>query len=96
MRLRVRMSVAKDKENGPTAKGVAVRSATGWGESPVAKAASDYFNSLPIEQRRALGPLLEEYRRIGMVEYAEAMRSAARKMEDRMRGIARRQEEAAA
>ena len=33
-----------------------------------AREASDYFNSLPIEQRRKLAPLLEDYRLMGMQE----------------------------
>lgn len=33
-----------------------------------AQEASDYFNALPIEQRRKLAPLLEDYRRLGIEE----------------------------
>ena len=48
------------------------------------KAASDYFNALPYEERKKLAPLLEEYRRMGMREYAAAVAGATRKMKGRM------------
>lgn len=55
-----------------------------------ARESSDYFNALPLEQRKMLAPLLEDYRRLGMQEYADAMRSAQRKMDDRMRALKER------
>lgn len=57
-----------------------------------AREASDYFNSLPREERVKLGPLLEEYRRMGMAEYAREVKAAARRMDNRMRNIEREPE----
>lgn len=49
-----------------------------WVPSPAAEAASDYFNSLPREQKVRLLPLLEEYRRRGHLEARqEATRALA-------------------
>ena len=39
----------------------------------VAEQASAYFNSLPIEQRKRLAPLLEDYRRMGIEEALRGM-----------------------
>ncbi len=57
-------------------------------EQTKAQAASEYFNSLPIEQKRKLSPLLEEYRRQGLRtaydEVAKAHRASERKVRDRI------------
>lgn len=63
------------------------------GRSGAAQEASDYFNSLPLEQRKKLAPLLEEYRRMGIEEAARAVRAVSRQMDDRMRSIKRSHEE---
>lgn len=52
-----------------------------------AREASDYFNSLSRDERAKLAPLLEEYRRMGMAEYARAVKATARSMDERMRAI---------
>lgn len=46
---------------------------------PEAQAASDYFNSLSREQRARLAPLLEEYRRRGVLEALQEIDEARRK-----------------
>lgn len=46
--------------------------------------ASDYFNSLPEEQRRQLAPLLNEYRLLGMQEYSRAIADVQRQMSERI------------
>lgn len=57
-------------------------------EQTAAQAASEFFNSLPIDQRRKLSPLLEEYRRQGLRtaydEVAKAHRASERKVRDRI------------
>jgi hypothetical protein len=56
------------------------------GRTP-AQEASAYFNSLPIEQRKKLAPLLECYRRMGIEEADRAIRAVSRKLDDRAREI---------
>jgi hypothetical protein len=51
--------------------------------------ASDYFNSLPTEDRLRLAPLLEEYRQLGLREAAEYLRAAQRKLSERLSGSGR-------
>lgn len=53
-------------------------------EQTAAQAASEFFNSLPIEQRRKLSPLLEEYRRMGLRAAHDEMAKAHRKVKDRI------------
>lgn len=50
-------------------------------------AASDYFNSLPIEQRKLLAPLLEEYRRMGLDEALRALDTVRRQLAGRAHTI---------
>lgn len=52
-----------------------------------AREASEYFNSLPIEQRRKLAPLLEDYRRLGIEEAMRDILSVQRRLNDRARRI---------
>jgi hypothetical protein len=52
-----------------------------------AEAASVYFNSLPYEERATLAPLLEEYRRMGMREYADEVGFATALMTVRIANI---------
>lgn len=60
-------------------------------ESPAAKASSDYLNSLPIEQRRMLAPVLEHYRQMGLAEAADTMRAGLAKVTERANQIKRTQ-----
>jgi hypothetical protein len=46
--------------------------------------ASDYYNSLPFEERARLAPLLEEYRLLGMREVADSLSVLDLKMRTRM------------
>lgn len=46
-----------------------------------AQAASDYFNSLPFEERGKLAPLLEDYRRMGVRAALTALESKHRAVE---------------
>jgi hypothetical protein len=55
--------------------------------SPAAREASDYFNSLPREQRKKLAPLLDNYRQMGLAEAAAAHRNTSTKIRQRIRGI---------
>jgi hypothetical protein len=52
------------------------------------KAASDYFNALPFEQRKALAPLLENYRQMGIDEAIRDLEPVMRKLRDRSRSLA--------
>lgn len=58
-----------------------------WVESQAAKDASDYFNSLPREQKVRLIPLLEEYRRRGHLEAREKVANALGAMDDQRRRV---------
>lgn len=49
--------------------------------------ASDYFNSLPIEQRQRLAPLLEDYRRLGIEEAHLRIRQVGAQLKRRMLSI---------
>lgn len=60
-----------------------------------AREASEFFNSLPFDERKKLAPLLEEYRRMGIDEATRAMRNVTQTMDARMRSIRRSQEEIA-
>jgi hypothetical protein len=55
--------------------------------SLAAKEASDYFNSLPYEEREKLAPLLDHYRQMGLAEAFDRMQAAARNVGDRIIGI---------
>ena len=55
-----------------------------WTPTPGAKEASDYFNSLPFEQRKKLAPLLENYRQMGIAEALDVMATAKRKLDARI------------
>jgi hypothetical protein len=55
--------------------------------SPAALEASDYFNSLPFEERAKLAPLLDDYRQMGLAEALDNIDVARRRIEDRIRGI---------
>lgn len=52
-----------------------------------AQAASDYYNSLPFEQRRQLAPLLDDYRRMGIQEALRGLASVNHNLTLRVRGI---------
>jgi hypothetical protein len=54
---------------------------------PAARAASDYYNSLPFEQRRKLAPLLEDYRRLGIEEALRELHPIRNKLQQRVRDI---------
>ncbi len=59
--------------------------------SSAAREASDYFNSLPVEVKKKLAPLLEDYRRIGIEEAHRGIASLGRRLQDRLRQIDERQ-----
>jgi hypothetical protein len=52
--------------------------------TPAAKAASEFFNSLPTDTRKRLVPLLEEYRLRGLREGLAEIEAARRKTRDRV------------
>lgn len=56
-------------------------------DQTAAEDASDYFNSLPIEERKKLAPLLEDYRRLGIMEALAAMNGVTRQLAARSRSI---------
>jgi hypothetical protein len=58
-----------------------------YGRSQVAREASDYYNALPIEERRKLAPLLENYRQMGLAEAADGLHALLRRTDARIRGI---------
>jgi cell fate (sporulation/competence/biofilm development) regulator YmcA (YheA/YmcA/DUF963 family) len=58
-----------------------------WTPSPAAKAASDYFNSLPFEQRCRLAPLLENYRQMGLAEAREMIEAVTTRIDGRVARI---------
>lgn len=58
-----------------------------YAPSDVARAASDYFNSLPEEERIKLAPLLENYRQMGLAEAAGHMDLAIARTVSRVRNI---------
>jgi hypothetical protein len=53
-------------------------------ERTCAQEASDYFNSLPFEQRKRLAPLLDDYRRMGLVEARDVIRRRLQKLDARI------------
>jgi hypothetical protein len=55
-----------------------------WRASPEAREASDYFNSLPQEERAKLAPLLEHYRQRGLAAAADEMDRARREIDKRL------------
>lgn len=55
--------------------------------SRAAAEASDYFNALPIEERKKLAPLLEHYRQMGLAECGDVLRAELRRIDNRIRGI---------
>lgn len=62
---------------------------------PSASAASAYFNSLPIAERLKLGPLLEDYRLLGLSEAHTLVKSIERYLGTRQRELRRRLEQKA-
>jgi hypothetical protein len=56
-----------------------------WVPSEAANEASDYFNSLPREQKARLVPLLEEYRRRGHIEAREIVTRAVEELDAQRR-----------
>jgi hypothetical protein len=55
--------------------------------SEKSKAASDYFNSLPQEERAKLAPLLEHYRQMGLAEAHGRINNAAQVVRRRIEEI---------
>lgn len=55
--------------------------------SEAARAASDYFNALPFEERKKLAPLLDHYRQMGVAEANNHMRLVVQKNAKRIREI---------
>jgi hypothetical protein len=55
--------------------------------SEAADKASDYFNSLPQEERAKLAPLLEHYRQMGMAEALDHLDLAAGRITSLIRKI---------
>jgi hypothetical protein len=55
--------------------------------SAEARAASDYYNSLSLEQRRQLAPLLANYRQMGFAEALSYVAAAQTRIQGRIRGI---------
>lgn len=63
---------------------------SGWGAytpSDAAREASDYFNSLPFEEREKLAPLLDNYRQMGLAEASAHLHRDLRIIDDRIRAI---------
>jgi hypothetical protein len=52
-----------------------------------ARAAIDYFNSLPLDERRRLAPLLENYRQMGIAEALDDLTRVSRRLTERVAGI---------
>jgi hypothetical protein len=65
-----------------------------WAPSPAAKAASVYFNSLPIEERRKLAPLLDNYRQLGLAEARDQVGKVALSLDERIARIRAEEERA--
>lgn len=60
---------------------------TAYVPSDAAREASDYFNSLPFEERAKLAPLLENYRQMGLAEARKEIGRIATLIDVRIRGI---------
>lgn len=63
------------------------RYANAYVGSEAADAASAYYNSLPLEEKRKLAPLLDHYRQMGLAEALGNLESATRHIKTRIRGI---------
>jgi hypothetical protein len=55
--------------------------------SVAAREASDYFNSLPAEERQKLAPLLEHYRQMGLAEMNDGLRQLQRRTDARIKTL---------
>lgn len=55
--------------------------------SEAANEASDYFNSLPYEEKAKLAPLLDHYRQMGLAEACGHLDRAAAHIAARITGI---------
>lgn len=63
-----------------------------YAPSEAAKAASDYYNALPIEEKRKLAPLLEHYRQMGLAEAHEKVSMVVETLDRRISRIKRAHE----
>ena len=58
-----------------------------WNGSPAAEQARAYFNTLPIEQRAKLQPLLEHCRQMGLAEALDQVVAVQGRIESRIASI---------